>query len=361
MIPRFGPSPHSVLDGIELDGSAAVCIPDATRPLDPNPALDALRPHILGQMGVFVGLGLHRRMHESERAGIARWNPVEHDPDDTQTTRTIDGIPGGVFRPVAHMDRAIGVGVVELHQYAGVSGGHKAVAVGCGSRQTIAALHHRDRVTAPGVRVGAVADNPFRAAVDALGEAAGCTHALVWIPARQEWGFGEPRALITAAALRLSPWTTVSRRFESVQLDVPLSKASSLYQASRAATYLALSPRPPLTAGATIRLHARVPEGLGSETGFRAALAHHAPPWAGLLSGPPPTGAGAQRAVMLALLASRYKLEIWGCENPVPLRAVGIAAWSDPPPPCGQDTLHIRDPFTALPQLGEPAPAHHPA
>lgn len=354
MMPRFGPSPHSVLDGVELDGSAAVCIPDATRPLDPNPALDALRPRIRGQMGVFVGLGLHRRMHESERAGIARWSPIEHDPDETVRTATIDGIPGGVFRPVARMDRAIGVGVVELHQYAGVSGGHKAVAVGCGSRQTIAALHHRDRVTASGVRVGAVANNPFRAAVDALGEAAGCTHALVWIPARQEWGFGEPRSLIAAAADRLSPWSPVHRRYGCVQLDVPLSKASSLYQASRAATYLALSPRPPLTPDATIRLHARMPEGLGTEAGFRAALARNAPPWTSLLSGPPPTGAGAQRAVMLALLGSRYHLEVWGCENPAPLRAVGIEAWSDPPPPGGPGTLHVPDPFTALPQLVEP-------
>ena len=144
---------------------------------------------------------------------------------------------------------------------------------------------------------------------------------------------------------------TVFRRFESVQLDVPLSKASSLYQASRAATYLALSPRPPLTPGATIRLHARVPEGLGTEAGFRAALARHAPTWTSLLSGPPPTGAGAQRAVMLALLGSRYHLEGLGMRDPAPLRG-RIEAWSKPPPPSGPATLRVPDPFTALPQLG---------
>ena len=47
----------------------------------------------------------------------------------------MDGIEV-VARPVAEAPYAIVVGVVELHQYAGVSGGHKAVAVGCGGRQT---------------------------------------------------------------------------------------------------------------------------------------------------------------------------------------------------------------------------------
>ena len=169
MIPRFGPTPASVLGDIALPGSAAVCIPDATRPLAPAVALQTLRRHIEGNMQVVVGLGLHRRMRPAERARIEAWNPLEHDPDDTIPTATIDGIPGGVFTPVGRMDRAIGIGVVELHQYAGVSGGHKAVSVGCGSRATIAALHHRDRVTAPGVRVGAVDGNPFRQAVDDLG------------------------------------------------------------------------------------------------------------------------------------------------------------------------------------------------
>ena len=217
--------------------------------------------------------------------------------------------------------------------------------------QSIAAVAvARRRVTASGVRVGAVARNPFRAVVDALGEAAGCTHALVWIPACGAWGFGEPRALIAAAAQRLSPWFPVPRLYDTVQLDVPDSKASSLYQASRAATYLALSPAPPIAPGATIRLHARLPEGLGSESGFCAAMAAHTPPWSALLSGPPPTGAGAQRAVMIALLASRYRLEIWGCKDPSALRAVGIPA-SSAAPPTGAEILHVPAPFTTLPQL----------
>ena len=347
---HFGPTPQAVLDGIRLDGSAAVCIPDATRPLDPRPALRALRPHITGQMGVFVGLGLHRRMLPAERAPLEAWSPTEHNPDDCIATRTIDGIPGAVFRPLTRFSRAIGVGIVELHQYAGVSGGHKAVSVGLGGRHTIRALHHRHRVTAPGVRVGHVAGNPFRQAVDALGEAAGCTHALVYLPTLDEWGFGEPTALIAAAARRLSPWQIVQDTFHTAVLRVPGPKAASLYQASRAATYLALSPKPPLAAGATLRLHAALPEGLGTEAGFRAALAAHRPPWTALLTGPPPTGAGAQRAVMLALLAKHYTLELWGVHNPAPFRAVGLFATSEPPPVAPHHLL-VPHPFATLPQL----------
>lgn len=352
--PRFGKALADVLGDCVLPGSAAVCVPDATRPLDPHPALEALRPHIEGDLHVFVGLGLHRRMLPHERRHLEAWAPTEHDPDDCVPTRRVHGIPGAVFRPVAACDRAIGVGVVELHQYAGVSGGHKAVAVGCGSRATLRALHHRDRVTADGVRVGHVTGNPFRAAVDALGTAARCTHALVWLPTRREWGFGAPTPLIAAAARRLAPWTAVEAAADTVVLDVPDAKASSLYQASRAATYLALSPAPPLLPGATLRLHARMPEGLGSEAGFRAALHRHRPPWTALLHGPPPEGAGAQRAVMLALLARHYRLELWGCADPTAFHAVGLPAWSEPPPrPPGG--LSVPEPFACLPQL-RPSP-----
>ena len=297
-----------------------------------------------------VGLGLHRRMLPHERARLSDWNPVEHDPDDCVQTRSFDGIPGAVFRPITRHDRAIGLGVVELHQYAGVSGGHKAVSVGCGSRATIQALHHRDRVTAPGVQVGHVAENPFRAAVDALGAAAGCTHALVYIPARNEWGFGEPAALIEMATKRLSPWQLVDRPSRVAVLRVPDAKATSLYQASRAATYLALSPHPPLEHGATLRLHARLSEGLGSEAGFRTALHTHTPPWSALLRGAPPTGPGAQRAIMLALLAERFRLELWGVDDPEPFHAVHIPAFRGPPP-TEPDHLVVSNPFHVLPQL----------
>ncbi len=288
-----------------------------------------------------------------EMAPIAGFDPVQHDPDDVVPTAVINGIPGAVSRHVADAPFSIAVGVVELHQYAGVSGGHKAVAVGCGGRETILALHHRDRVLASKVEIGRIAGNPFREAVDALGEAGGCRLALVWVPSVGLWMFGPPRAVVAEALSRMEPWTWHSQPVDGAVLEVGPEKAVSLYQASRAASYLALSPRPPLVEGATLVLRAACPDGLGSEEGFVRALRRSRPPWAELLTGDPPVGAGAQRAVILALMARRYRLVVEGCIDPAPFIDVGIEARSttvEPPP----TWLQVSRPFQQIPQLGDP-------
>jgi len=302
-------------------------------------------------MTVVVGLGLHRPMTAAERAPLSAYHPVESDPDDAIPTEVVDGIPGAVSRSVAAADFSLSVGIAELHQYAGVSGGHKGVAVGCGGRATIAALHHRDRVCAPGVSIGRLSGNPFREAIDKLGVAAGCTHALLYVPPAGCWLFGDPAAVVREAAGLLAPWRPVPARAVGALLSVPPAKAVSLYQASRAATYLALSPRPPLVDGATIAIDAACPEGLGAEAGFVAALSAHPPPWSALLGGPPPVGAGAQRAVMLALLARRYRLRVVNCPQAAALRAVGIDAQEAPLGALPPGWLRVPDPFHALPQL----------
>jgi len=291
-------------------------------------------------------------MRAEELEPLAEFSPVQHDPDDCVPTVTVDGIPGSVGRPIAEAPWSVGVGVGELHQYAGISGGHKAVAVGCGGRETIAALHHRDRVQAPGIEVGRVEGNPFRAAVDALGRAARCRLALLYLPVLDLWLAGDPTSVVTEAVGRLTPWTWVGAPAAGAVVQVQGPKAVSLYQASRAATYLALSPAPPLVPGATIIIEAACPEGLGSEAGFRRALESGPPPWTHLLTGPPPTGAGSQRAVMLALLATRYRVVVHGAVNPAPLRAVGIEV-STEPAPRDPTWLQVPHPFQSLPQWAD--------
>lgn len=322
-------------------------MPDHTRPVDVAAALSALAEG-WSLARVVVGGGLHRASTPDELAPIQPWAPVVHDPDDTVPTVQIDGVPGRVSRALDGHDALLSVGVAELHQYAGLSGGHKGVAVGCGGRETISALHHRDRVLADGVRLGQLDGNPFRAVVDALGEAAGCRAALLWVPAAGLWIAGEPRAALEEARHRIHPWTYTSQMYDGAVLRVPPVKASSLYQASRAATYLALSPRPPLREGATLYLDAACPEGLGSESGFVAALMGCPPPWTALLTGPPPEGPGAQRAVMLALLARRYRLVVTGCQAPEPIRAAGLKASAEGPPP--GEWLEVDRPFDRIPQ-----------
>ncbi len=309
-------------------------------------------------MKVVVGLGLHRPMSPAELAPLAAFHPLQHDADDTVPTAVIDGIPGAISRHLEGVDWSLSLGVGELHQYAGVSGGHKGVAVGLGGRATLGALHGRARVLQPGVRIGAIEGNPFRAAVDGLGAAARCRLALVFVPGPNVWLFGEPAAVTRATVARISPWAPTPRLYEGAVLRVPPAKASSFYQASRAAPDLALSPSPPVRDGGTLVLDAACPEGLGAEAGFRAALERSAPPWTELLTGPEPKGAGAQRGVILALLAQRYRLVVTGCEAPEALLAVGIPATRERPP-SGPDWLEVSAPFTRIPQLvpaSEPSP-----
>ncbi len=326
-----------------------MAIPDVTRTMDPVPVLETLQERLPNDFRVTIGLGLHRRMTKVEIGEISRWNPIQHDPDDCVTTALIQGIPGGVHRSIADADFSISVGVAELHQYAGLSGGHKGVAVGCGSRETIASLHHRDRVTAPGVLIGQLDGNPFRSAIDDLGQAARCNHALLHVPSAGVWIFGDPISALHEAAARMDPWTYIDEQVDVALLKVPPSKGKSLYQASRAATYLALSPSPPVREGGRLIIDASLEEGLGFESGFCSALAAVAPPWTSLLRGEPPTGPGAQRAVMFALMAKKWQLEIQGCVDPAPFLAVGIPARRDRPA-SEEGTLLVNDPFNSIPQ-----------
>jgi len=328
-----------------------IAVPDGTRPLDVSAALHALRPWLAGDVRAVVGLGLHRTMRADELPE-SPFPLLQHDPDDTVSTAVVDGIPGGIARTVADADVLLGVGIVELHQYAGFSGGHKAVAVGLGARATIDALHHRDRVTAPGVRLGRLEGNPFRAAIDGLGAAAGCRWVLLQAGGR--WFAGEPVETLARAAASLDCWLDVPRRHPAAILRVPSKKAVNFYQASRAATYLGLSDDPPLLPGATLYLDAACPEGMGDgdgERAFAAVLATGKAPWAALLDGEAPVGGGTQRAVMIAATLRRHPLVVTGVRDPAPLRACGIEATSAPAealaPP---DSLVVTDPFARLPR-----------
>ncbi len=345
---RVARDPAGALGEWSRSDAVAVTISDRTRPLDPLPALEALNER-LSDMGVIVGLGLHRKMTPDEIAPWSAFAPLQHDADDAVATKDVRGVPGLVHRAIADAAWCVSVGVAEPHQYAGFSGGHKGVAIGCGGRATIAALHARDRVMDPGVRIGAVAGNPFREIVDELGAAARCVLALVWVPAAKVWIAGEPRAVVAEASRLGAPWYPVARTYPNVLLQVPPSKGASFYQASRAATYLALSPSPPIEPGARLHIEAPCPEGLGAEEGFRAALESCRPPWTALLDGPEPTGAGAQRAVILALIAKRYRVTLGGVIDPEPFRAVGIDASSERVAP-GADWLVVDEPFVRIPQ-----------
>ncbi len=339
--------------------TAAIAVPDSTRAVDVPAALAALRRWLprFEKVTVVVGLGLHRPLTDLELEPLRKaspWTVVNHDPDDTVQLGVVDGVPCTVHPAFCDVDLVATVGRVELHQYAGLSGGHKGVSVGCGGRSTLAALHGRKRVCDPRVIVGRLDDNPFRALVDELGRRVGCQLALQTLPDGR-WLAGHPDHILKQAVSALDPWQPVEHPVDTCVLRVPDAKAVNLYQASRAATYLALSPHPPLVEGARLILDARCPEGMGQGSGekaFAALLATTPPPWDRLLTEPVPEGAGLQRAFMLARLARRYRLVIAGCETAAELRSLGLDATTEPADTiAGKDALEVPAPFSRLPQL----------
>ena len=65
-------------------------------------------------------------------------------------------ILGYVNKKILDHEIAITIGIAEIHQYAGYSGGYKGITIGCGGRQTISALHHRDFVLQEEIIVGKI-------------------------------------------------------------------------------------------------------------------------------------------------------------------------------------------------------------
>jgi nickel-dependent lactate racemase len=127
--------------------------------------------------------------------------------------------------------------------------------------------------------------------------------------------------------------TPVNHPVHVARAGVEGPKAVNLYQASRAATYLALAERTPLLPGAPILLPAPIPEGAGEGAGerrFFEALAR-APSPHQLLEDLRQTGfpAGAQRAYILAQTLVRHPIIVVGAQHPDIVRACHMHAAPD--------------------------------
>ena len=216
--------------------AVSITIPDHTRPLDPSVALQALRTRLRNIQHVVVGLGLHRPMTDRElreAVGVIPESLVQHNPDDCVEIDRVEGTSIGISRYLATSEWSLTVGTIEVHQYAGVSGGYKGIVVGCGSRGSIGRLHGRSFVCDPDVQVGRVSPNPFRAEIERIGHLTNCRLALAFVPSLNEWWFGHPSALMLLAEVAIQPWTPEHRAYQNVVLHVPASKGGSFYQASR--------------------------------------------------------------------------------------------------------------------------------
>lgn len=279
--------------------------------------------------------GLHRPSSEAERraklgdelAGSMRI--VDHSASDRSglvELGTIDGIPVVVNRLCVEADLVIATGVVEPHQYAGYSGGAKTVAIGCAGEATIAATHGPSMIDREGVLLGSIDDNPFQRFIRDAGRMVGLRHVANVV--LDEHGAviaeaaGDPERVHDelAARARRAFETDAHESAHIVIAGVPPSKAVNLYQASRAATYVALADRTPLVPGGVIIVPADINEGAGEGTGERRffELLSRASSPAALVEELRVHGfpGGAQRAYVLAKVLAKHRVIVAGALHP---------------------------------------------
>lgn len=303
-----------------------------------------------GDVTLIAATGLHRPMTEAERRaklGVELATTMEirdHDAIDPAALvdlGSIDAIPVVTNRICAEADLLLATGVVEPHQYAGYSGGAKTVVIGCGGEPTIEATHGAAMLDDPGTRLGALEGNRFQAFVRKAGALIGLDY-VVNVLLDEEGKMIEGAA--GAPADVHDHLVTRARSIYEVEVEHPAhlaiagvseAKGSNLYQASRAATYLALADRTPLLPGAPIILPASIPEGAGEGTGerrFFEMLAGASSPRS-LVEALRSEGfpAGAQRAYILAKVLIDHPVIVAGAGDPAIIRACHMHPAADLP------------------------------
>ncbi|AFK20453.1 DUF2088 domain-containing protein [Haloferax mediterranei ATCC 33500] len=260
----------------------AIVVTDVTRDTPDDVLLDVLFDHLpvpRENVTVVVGLGLHRPMTDAElRDGLGEYADlaVNHDPDSVVALGAVDGCPVSVHPAVADADVVLSTGMAEPHQYAGFSGGAKTVVIGAGSESIIRYTHGPDMLSRDGVRLGRVRGNPFRETLDRAGLIAGpdfCLNVTKGPDGFLGAAAGNPISVVRslAATAREALSVSVDTNYDAVVCGVGAPKDANLYQATRAATYVALGDRNPLGSGSDdcgrLVIPAALPEGAGEGTG----------------------------------------------------------------------------------------------
>jgi len=333
--------------------SVAVVVPDATR----DCPVAALLPPVLERLAqagvsdeqvcVVIGCGLHRATTAAEKAALlgaapaARVRVVDAQGIDQTSVALGAAAGGGVIAmndDVARADLVIAVGIVEPHLYAGFSGGVKAVAIGCAGQETIAWTHHPVFLDQPAVRLCRLDGNPFQEALREIAAATTLRYALNVVVSDGGGVAGVAAGDPAAVQRRLADdhgaaWIRRhDEPFDLVVAGVPTPKDRSLYQASRAATYVGLAAHPVVADGGLIVCCADLPLGVGDgpgETNFGALLAATERPLDLVARGcVEPLGPGGQRAYMVAKLMTRYRVGMVGGGDRRLIESLGLLAYT---------------------------------
>ncbi|TVQ99167.1 MAG: nickel-dependent lactate racemase [Desulfovibrionales bacterium] len=198
--------------------SVAIAVPDETRPAPLKRLLPVLLKRIfrawpeLGpkNVSVVVGGGLHPAPDTAQMARILPedlygCSVVSHDALTSPMTSfgtTSRGTPVEINAAIGEAELKIVVGMVDPHQFQGMTGGSKGITIGCASKTMIERNH--SLMADPAARVGNIADNPTRLDLNEAGRMIGIDLAVnvCLNPAKQAVGLfvGECEATLRAGA-----------------------------------------------------------------------------------------------------------------------------------------------------------------
>ena len=321
-----------------------VCIvfTDSTRACPDN----LLVPAMLGELEqagiqddditLLCATGLHRPSTSEEKAAklgariAARYRVIDNSPQDLANLAdlgvTSRGVPVQIHRAAVEADLLIATGVVEPHQFAGYSGGPKTLAIGAAGEALIAYTHGPAFLDHPRSRLGSIDGNPFQEAVAEAARRARLRFILN-VVLDDEKRLLQVRAGDPTHAFR--ELVSFARSIYEVPIPHPVDiaiggagfpKDSNLYQATRAASYLALAATPLVREGGFLIIPARCQEGAGAGVGEQRFLAamRDAPDVRSILEGARHHGypPGQQRAFVMAKVLERARVVVVGSECP---------------------------------------------
>jgi nickel-dependent lactate racemase len=164
--------------------SAAIAVPDETRPLPVKQLLPPLLDRIFtawpallpSKVAIIIGGGLHSPADDAQQARILPEDlrgcgVVAHDARRSPMTsygRTTRGTPIEINKAYADAEYKLVMGMVDPHQFVGFTGGSKGVTIGCASAAMIEANHRLLRD--PAARAGNIENNPVRLDLNEAGE-----------------------------------------------------------------------------------------------------------------------------------------------------------------------------------------------
>ncbi|MDR1856197.1 MAG: nickel-dependent lactate racemase [Desulfovibrio sp.] len=187
------PMDASPLEAVPTPASLAIAVPDETRPVPLKLLLPPLLDRCLAawptlsreRIAIVIGGGLHVPADEAQKARILPMDRlqgcriVSHDARKgpfRDFGRTSRGTPVRINEVYGDAAYKIVLGMVDAHQFVGMTGGAKGVVVGCASADMITANH--SMMKEPAAVAGNVATNPVRLDLDEAGERIGIDMAV---------------------------------------------------------------------------------------------------------------------------------------------------------------------------------------